>query len=95
MGITEAQRTQSLSNIRILLQEMIKVLIDQSHEITIKQSFADGVTTFHVRAGKPNQLAALIGDKGKTAHAIKMITVSCAAKYNLQINVLFEVERNV
>lgn len=95
MGITETQRAQSLLNIRILLQQMIDVLIDQSHEITIEQSFADGVTTFHVRVGKPNQLAALIGHKGKTAHAIKMIAVSCATKYSLQINVLFEAGGNV
>ena len=90
LDLTETQKTRSLLDLRIVLQELIDALVNQPHEITIEQSVVEGMTTFRVRSEKPDQIAALTGHNGEIARAIQTSFAACAALHHLQVNILVE-----
>jgi len=62
-----------------LLSHMVGELVDQPDLVNIEEMAGDKVTTLELRVG-PDDLGKVIGRRGRTAGAIRMILSAAATK---------------
>ncbi|MBI4829114.1 MAG: KH domain-containing protein [Nitrospinae bacterium] len=62
-----------------LLSHMVGELVDQPDLVSIEEMAGDKVTTLELRVG-PDDLGKVIGRRGRTAGAIRMILSAAATK---------------
>ena len=67
------------SDLQNLVEDMVKRLVDNPEEVKIVQNQGDSTTVFEVRVAKTD-MGKIIGKKGKTIEALRVIIGACGAK---------------
>jgi hypothetical protein len=62
-----------------LLQHMVKELVDHPDDVQIEEMTGDKVTTLELRVA-PDDLGKVIGRRGRTAGAMRLILSAAATK---------------
>ena len=63
-----------------LLEFMIKALVDNPSEVSIKEVTGDKVTLYELKVSKPD-VGKIIGKKGRTALAIRTLLNAVSTKH--------------
>jgi len=64
---------------KALLEHMVKELVDEPDQVRIDEMKGDKVTTLELRVA-PDDLGKVIGRRGRTAAAMRMILSAAATK---------------
>ena len=67
------------SELTSLVEDLVKRLVDSPEEVQINQNQGDNTIVFEVRVAKKD-MGKIIGKKGKTIDALRVIIGACGAK---------------
>ena len=67
------------SELQSLVEDLVKRLVDSPEEVQISQNQGDNTIVFEVRVAKKD-MGKIIGKKGKTIDALRVIIGACGAK---------------
>ncbi|MCY4512551.1 MAG: KH domain-containing protein [Bdellovibrionales bacterium] len=65
--------------LREIVEDLIKRLVDEPDEVTITESKGERTTILEARVAKPD-MGKVIGRRGKTVEALRVIVGACGAK---------------
>lgn len=67
------------AELKSLVEELVKRLVDSPEEVKVTQNQGDKTTVFEVSVAKKD-MGKIIGKKGKTIDALRVIIGACGAK---------------
>lgn len=67
------------SDLKSLVEDLVKRLVDNPTEVNVSENQEDNTTVFEVSAAK-SDMGKIIGKKGKTIDALRVIIGACGAK---------------
>lgn len=67
------------SDLKNLVEDLVKRLVDNPEEVQVSENQGDKTTVFEVSAAK-SDMGKIIGKKGKTIDALRVIIGACGAK---------------
>jgi uncharacterized protein len=79
---------QSGGDVKVLLEQVTKALVDAPEQVSVNPVEEDGETVFELTVG-PNDLGKVIGKQGRTARALRTLLSAAGVKvhkrYTLEI----------
>jgi len=79
---------QSGGDVKVLLEQVTKALVDTPDQVSVNPVEEDGETVFELTVG-PNDLGKVIGKQGRTARALRTLLSAAGVKvhkrYTLEI----------
>jgi predicted RNA-binding protein YlqC (UPF0109 family) len=73
------------SNVKTLVEDIAKALVDVPNEVTVKELDGEQVTVFELRVAKED-LGKVIGKQGRTARSIRTLLGAVETKLNRRFN---------
>ena len=73
------------SNVRILVEDIAKALVDIPNEVVVKEVDGEQVTVFELRVAQ-GDLGKVIGKQGRTARSIRTLLGAVGTKLNRRFN---------
>jgi hypothetical protein len=73
------------SNVKILVEDIAKALVDVPNEVVVNEVDGEQVTVFELRVAQ-GDLGKIIGKQGRTARSIRTLLGAVGTKLNRRFN---------
>ena len=79
--MTEENKSAPTGDLRIMIEQIAKALVDDPAQVSVNPVEEDGETVFELTVG-PNDLGRVIGKQGRTARAMRNLLGAAGLKFN-------------
>jgi predicted RNA-binding protein YlqC (UPF0109 family) len=79
--LTEENKSAPTGDLRILIEQIAKALVDDPAQVAVNPVEEDGETVLELTVG-PNDLGRVIGKQGRTARAMRNLLGAAGLRFN-------------
>jgi uncharacterized protein len=80
---TPAPAVAPKGDLRVLIQEVVKSIVDHPDEVSIDIEKDGGITVFNLRVAQ-NDIGKVIGKQGRTVRSLRTLLEAAGSKQNLR-----------